>query len=285
MATRMTPAPICSGLLILLIRPHLAEEEPGERRRDQERHPEPQRIDRQQTDTEANIGRGRGEREDAAQHRADARSPAEGECSAQQERARRLAARETAGEARLTLEERDPDQAREVDAEDDNHPACDVFEDRLVLEQETTHGAGTRAKRHEDRREAEHEKRAQHQRRQPPAGESLLVPQLLERTAGDVGDVPRHQRQDAGRKEGDQPGDEDRDDADGGEFHDRRPREGCARACAATRRCGAPAQSRPGRPSRDRRAHARPPRPRRRRRPWPGCRARGARAPPSSSRR
>src|SRR4030095_133765 len=95
-----------------------------------------------------------GERQDAAQDRADARRPADGERDAHRERA------EIAGRLRGGVPpprapaESHLQEPRDVEPEDDDERAADPADPIAIVEQELPRGAERRPERDEDEREA-----------------------------------------------------------------------------------------------------------------------------------
>ena len=85
--------------------------------------------------------------------------------------------------------------------EDDHHPG-NLGEDQHVLAQQLTHRRRRRAERHEDGRESEDEQDGGHRDfRRPDPLLAVRLGEFVERVAGDVAKIGRHQRQDAGRQE------------------------------------------------------------------------------------
>ena len=104
------------------------EQRAGEQRGEQERQAETERIDRQQKRAFGHIRGARGQRQNGAEHRSDARGPAERERDAEHERAERPAAGDVEMETRLPVHQPQRRQPEQVQAEQDHDRAGDHAE-------------------------------------------------------------------------------------------------------------------------------------------------------------
>src|SRR5205809_5528723 len=179
-----------------------AEEAVQREPRDDEGDGERQGVDAEQGGAVRYAGLGGGEGENRAQDRPDAGSPGGAERDAHERRpeiAERLVGQL---EPPLAHEERRPDDAEQVQPEQDDHDPADASDPHLGAQQQHAEGGRRGAEGDEDEGEAGHEPQRVRQRCATPRLD------LFERQSGEESHVARDERQDAGREKAQQPGDE-----------------------------------------------------------------------------
>lgn len=109
---------------------------------------------------------------------------------------------------RLAVQERDPEDAEEMQAHDDDDRARDIAEDVEVGADPLADVGGACAERDEHRGKAQHEGEGGAHDAPARLGNGAAAGQFVEAQAGKETQVRRHQGQDAGRYEGQQAGQE-----------------------------------------------------------------------------
>ena len=184
-------------------------------RRDDERHTKPERIDGEQACALGHGGFRRRNCQDRGQDRPDARRPADRKGQAhhigapQSHRFLHL-------DPRLPVQEADRGKPEEVQPHDDDGDAGDDRELIRIKAQQRADHACARAECDEDGREPGHEQGRSEHRVPLHLRRRLLVRKTLERGAGQIDQIGRHQRQHAGRQEAHQAGQERGEDRDVG---------------------------------------------------------------------
>ncbi len=172
------------------------------------RNAEAERIGGKQQRALADRVTAAGERQDRPQHRADAGRPAEGEGKPHDIGGDGAGRPALALEARLARQQRDFQDAEEIEPhQDDEHPGG--HRQRFLPDpQQPADGGSAGAECDEDGRKAEDEGDGGRHQRAARAGfrrDTGVAAKILHRDAGHVAQVGRHQRQHARRQEGERP--------------------------------------------------------------------------------
>ena len=170
------------------------EREGGEQKRDREPH----RIDEEEEHSGREVLLGRGHRHDRAEDGADARCPPRAEGDSDGDGADVPGGLVRQVDALLPQERDQLEHAHQVQPEEDDDDAPDARDPIAVGQEEVPDEGRPRSQQHEDQGESGHEERRMGEH--AAAVEPLL--QVFERHSRHERQVARHQRQDAGRQEG-----------------------------------------------------------------------------------
>lgn len=196
-------------------------ERADEQRRDDERNPETGGIGAEQRCPLAHRFPRSRQSQDDAEDGADARRPAKREGKPHDECAGEARA-PCPLDARLAIEQPDPEKPEEIEAHgDDQHTGDDAEHIEMAAKQRADR-RGPGAQRHEYGREAQNERDGREKgaaqagldRNGRRLGRPAPAGQRFQRRAGHVAQIGRHERQHARGYEGDQAGDKRRDVAD-----------------------------------------------------------------------
>ncbi len=139
------------------------------------------------------------DREDRAEHGADAGRPTESKGQADNIGADQPRRPRVGVIARLAVQKRNVDDAEEMQSGNDDDHAGDLGEDRQVLDHELAQHRGRGAQDDEHRSETEHEgDRGQHHGLIDMGRRLVLARQLVEGRAAEKAEIGRHERQHAG---------------------------------------------------------------------------------------
>ncbi len=176
-------------------------------RRQYEGDPETERIDSKQADALVYRILSCCDRENGGEYRPDARRPAKCESQSDEIGAKQPSRCRRGLAAHFLVKQWNFEDAEKMEADDDNRNAGDLGEQREVFCNQLPDKRRRCAERHENGRETEHEcDRGEHHAHMRTLGQFAFTAQLLERRTAKKAKVRWDERQDAGRKEADQPG-------------------------------------------------------------------------------
>lgn len=201
-------------------RHHPSHEPAHEQSGQDEREAKTKGVDGEQRRSACHRGVRGGQGQNRSQHWSDARSPAERESETKEISGPGASAARIGMEPGFTIEPGHGYKAGREQAEDDDDPPAKQISFEKIHAQEPAQHGGAGPKDDEHGREAEHEAEAE-------AESSARCPEFCigrnsvwaNRAACDVGNIARHQRQNAGRQEGYDASGESRRYSDAGELH------------------------------------------------------------------